>query len=90
MVVRFALTDYVDAALRQAEYEKLEDGTYGGRIPSCEGVIAFDTSLRACEEGLRSTLEDWLLLGLKMSHPLPIIAGIDLNQRPVLEPLDAL
>jgi hypothetical protein len=29
---------------------------------------------------LRSALEDWVLVGLKLGHTLPVIAGIDLNQ----------
>ncbi|HUV81460.1 MAG TPA: hypothetical protein VMW53_00060 [archaeon] len=29
-----------------------------------------------------STLEDWILLGLKLHHPLPVIAGIDLKWKP--------
>jgi hypothetical protein len=34
---------------------------------------------------LRSTLEDWILLGLKLTHPLPVIGGIDLNEVPTCE-----
>src|SRR5215475_2832432 len=36
-----------------------------------------------CEEELRSTLEDWVLLGLKLRHRLPVIGNIDLNKEPV-------
>ena len=36
--------------------------------------------LKQCERELRSTLEDWLLLGLKMGHPLPVVRDIDLNR----------
>lgn len=46
--------------------------------------------LRECERELRSTLEDWLLIGLKLGHPLPIINGIDLNQAPSHEQMDAV
>ncbi|MBI1927867.1 type II toxin-antitoxin system HicB family antitoxin [Candidatus Poribacteria bacterium] len=67
--------------MAQATYDKLEDGTYGGRIPACTGVVAFGTTLRECEDELRSTLEDWILVGLKLGHPLPVIARIDLNKR---------
>lgn len=74
----------------EAIYEKLEDGTYAGRIPSCEGVVAFGGSLRECEEELRSTLEDWTLVGLRLKHPLPILKGIDLNKEPTREPVDAV
>jgi predicted RNase H-like HicB family nuclease len=87
---RYILSDYVAEALAQAVYEKLEDGSYAGRIPSCQGVVAFGTSLRECENELHSTLEDWILVGLHLKHLLPAMAGIDLNQEPVREPVDAV
>ena len=90
MAPRFVLSEYVEEALAQAAFEKLEDGSYAGRIPPCAGVVAFATSLRECEYELRSTLEDWILLGLQLKHPLPVIAGIDLNREPLREPVDAL
>ena len=90
MSVRFILSDYLAAAMAEAVYEKLEDGTYAGRIPSCQGVIAFGTSLRECEEELRSTLEDWILVGFRLKHPLPVVKGIDLNKEPSREQVDAV
>jgi len=87
---RFVLTDYVESALAQAVYDKLEDDTYAGRIPACTGVLSFGSSLKECEDELRSTLEDWVLVGLKLGHPLPVIGEIDLNRAPVHEPVDAL
>jgi len=74
----------------EAVYDKLEDGTFVGRIPPCKGVIAFATTLRQCEEELRSTLEDWILVGLKLGHPLPVIAHIDLNKRPTYESMETV
>ena len=82
MTAQFILTDYVDRAMAQAVYDKLEDGTFAGKIPSCLGVVAFAETLRDCETELHSVLEDWLLVGLKMKHTLPVIDGIDLNQEP--------
>jgi len=90
MVVRFILTDYINLVLAQAVYDKLEDGTFSGRIPSCIGVVAFSTTLQQCEAELRSTLEDWVLLGLKLGHRLPVIADIDLNKEPQREPVEAV
>lgn len=78
----FTLTDYIDYAMACAEYDKLEDDTFAGRIPKCKGVIAFSKSLRNCEDQLRSVLEDWIIVGLKLGHRLPIIKGISLNRRP--------
>ena len=80
MVVRFILTDYLNQALAKAIYDKLDDGTFGGRIPACAGVVAFAPTLSECEAELRSTLEDWILVGLKLGHHLPVISGIDLNK----------
>ena len=82
MAIRYVLSDYVENAMAHASYEKLEDGSYAGRIPSCKGVVAFGVSLRKCEEELRSTLEDWILVGLKLGHRLPVIGGVDLNKEP--------
>lgn len=90
MEIRFVLSDYVEQAMAQAVYDKLEDRTFAGRILPCPGVVAFGVTLRECEAELRSTLEDWILVGLKLRHPLPIIAGIDLNEEPVLEPLETV
>jgi len=75
-----ALSSYIEAAMEQASYEKLEDNTYGGEIPGLEGVIAFGPTLRQCERELRSTLEDWILVGFHLGHTLPVLAGIDLNK----------
>jgi predicted RNase H-like HicB family nuclease len=70
MTGQFILSDYLNLALAQAEYDKLEDHTYFGRIPSCKGVVAFARTLRECEDELRSVLEEWVLLGLKLGHSL--------------------
>lgn len=86
----YVLTDYLEQALAMAVYDKLDDGTFAGRIPPCKGVVAFGTSLRECEHLLRSTLEDWLLLGLRLRHTLPVLAGIDLNQELTREPLGTM
>jgi predicted RNase H-like HicB family nuclease len=87
---RFILTDYVESALSRSRFEKLDDGSYAGRIPECRGVVSFGADLGACKDELRSTLEDWLLVGSKLGHTLPVVAGINLNHIPSHEPVDAL
>ena len=67
------LNDYMEAALRQAHYDKLEDGTFIGRILGCAGVVAFAKTLPECERELRSTLDDWISVGLELGHPLPVM-----------------
>jgi predicted RNase H-like HicB family nuclease len=88
--MRYVLSDYLNAAMSDAAFDKLEDGTFVGRVPSCQGVVAFAISLKECEEELRSTLEDWVLLGLRLKHPMPILGGIDLNREPAREPVDTV
>lgn len=90
MNVAYILSEYINDAMAQAEYDKLEDKSFAGRIPSCTGVIAFGATLRECEDDLRSTLEDWLLVGLKLKHELPVINGIDLNREPEYESVESV
>jgi predicted RNase H-like HicB family nuclease len=76
----FPITAYIEAALELARYDKLDDGSFAGEIPKLKGVSAFGRTLRECENELRSTLEDWILVGLRLGHKLPVLAGIDLNK----------
>ena len=64
--------------------------TFAGRIPPCKGVVAFAASLAECQNELRSVLEDWILVGIKLGHRLPVLGDIDLNREPEREPVDAL
>ena len=82
MAARYVLSEYVERAMAKAAFDKLEDGTYVGHIPACPGVVAFGVSLRECEAELQPTLENWILLSLGLAHPLPVLAGIELNREP--------
>ena len=90
MAIRYVLSDYLEQAMAEALYDKLEDGSFSARIPPCKGVVAFGKTLRECESELRSTLEDWILVGLKLGHKLPILSGIDLNRVPLREHMDTV
>ena len=86
----FPLTDYIQQAMSQAVFEDLGDGTFGGTIPPCWGVIAFGDTVSECRAELQSALEDWMLVGLKLGHPLPVVSGIDLNLEELREPVESL
>ncbi len=90
MDAQYILSDYIDRAMGHAEYDKLEDNSFAGRIASCKGVLAFGATLKECEGELRSTLEDWILVGLKLGHSLPVLDGIDLNKEPEYEPVESV
>jgi predicted RNase H-like HicB family nuclease len=80
------LTEYIEAAMREAVYDKPEDGTYCGKIRECPGTIAFGETLYECQIQLRSVLEGWLLVKIRHGDHLAIIDGLDLNKGiPALE-----
>ena len=57
--------------MSSATFEKLDDGTFAGGIPACQGIVAFGSTLMECQRLLQSTLEDWLLLGLRTGPASP-------------------
>ena len=82
------LTKYIQAAMRRARYEMIEDAKpFYGSIPECPGVWASGRTLEECREELQSVLEDWIVLGLRLGHPLPVIDGIAVASEKV-EPID--
>ena len=72
------LSKYIQAAMRLAKYKILEDGTYYGEIPGFQGVLADAENLEDCREQLQEVLEDWILLGVKLGHALPVVDNIRL------------
>jgi predicted RNase H-like HicB family nuclease len=79
------LTEYIRAAMRKAKYELFEDGTFYGEIPGLQGVYANEPTLERCREVLQEVLEEWIVLGLQLNHPLPIVDGIELNEMEMVE-----
>jgi predicted RNase H-like HicB family nuclease len=73
------LIDYINKALSKAEYDKLEDGSFSGRIPQCPGVIAFGNTLFECQKELESVLEGWLIVKIRHGDTLPVIDHLDIN-----------
>lgn len=68
------LTEYIQAAMREAKYEiEPDDGTYYGEIPGFQDVLASATTLEECRDELQSVLEGWIILGLRKGHSLPIV-----------------
>ncbi len=74
------LTEYLEAAMRRANYEILpDDNTFYGDIPGFDGVYANSVNLETCRSELKEVLEEWILLSIFRHLPLPIIDGIDLK-----------
>jgi len=73
------LKDYIEAAIKRAEYKKLDDGTWFGEIPGFQGVWANGEVLELCRMELIEVLEEWLLLKIKDGDSLPIIDGLKIS-----------
>jgi predicted RNase H-like HicB family nuclease len=74
------LTKYIDAAMRRAEYEVVEDdGSIYGHAPDLPGAWANAPTQEACAIELREVVEDWIMLSIADRETLPVINGIDLN-----------
>ena len=72
------ITKYLQAAMALARYEILPDKSYYGEIPGFQGVWANAVSLEQCRAELQEVLEGWLVLGLRLGHPIPVLDGLSL------------
>jgi predicted RNase H-like HicB family nuclease len=76
------LTKYIEAAMAKATYEIMEDGDFFGEIPGFQGVFGSGSSLKACQDQLKSVLEGWIVLGLWQNDPdIPVVDRISLIPR---------
>ena len=74
------LTKYIQAAMRKAEYEILQDdGSFYGHVPELQGAWANADSLEACRQELAEVVEDWILLGIADHDTLPVLDGVELK-----------
>ncbi len=77
------LTDYFDAAMKRAIYQKLADGFWFGEIPNFPGLWADELTREEVKKELSSALEDWIVMNIAEGESIPILDGIDLNVRDV-------
>jgi len=56
------LTDYLHAAMRHAEYERLEDGSWYAHIPGLPGLWANEPNIEDTRNDLLAALDDWLFV----------------------------
>jgi predicted RNase H-like HicB family nuclease len=74
------LTAYLDAAMRHAAYEQLEDDEgWFATIRDFPGLWASGKTVEDTRDELRSALEGWIILALRQGERLPLLDGIDLT-----------
>ncbi|MFZ0790089.1 MAG: type II toxin-antitoxin system HicB family antitoxin [Chromatiaceae bacterium] len=76
------LTEYIEEALRRARYELIEDPEtpFYGEVPELPGVWASGTTLEACRQALKETVEGWILLSVKRSLPIPRLGDLEIAE----------
>ncbi len=66
------ITEYIQAAMEKATYEIIKDEEpYFAKIPELQGVWASGKTLEECRKNLREVLEEWIVLSIKKSLPIP-------------------
>jgi predicted RNase H-like HicB family nuclease len=72
--------EYIAAALERAKYEAIDDPEpYYASVPGLQGVWATGKTVEECRKELISTIEEWIVLGLRMGHPITPIDGQAIN-----------
>ena len=80
------LIQYIQAAMRQAKYEILnDDKSFYGEIPGFQGVYANAETLEDCRNELAEVLEGWIFLHLADNTPLPVVNGLKLSVEKIPE-----
>ena len=70
------LSEYIQAAMKRAQYELMEDGRFFGTIKKLKGLWADGDTLEVCRLNLLDTLEDWLFISIRERISIPVIDGI--------------
>lgn len=78
------LLEYMEKAIKKAEYKKLENNTWFGEIPGFQGVWANGNTLEECRSELVEVLEEWIMLKIRDNESIPEINGLTLSVRKVV------
>ena len=77
-----ALSAYVRAAIKRAQCDWLaESQEYFCAVPELQGAWSTGKSKDEARSELSEVIGDWVQLGLRLHHYIPIVEGIDLNPR---------
>jgi predicted RNase H-like HicB family nuclease len=73
----------MEEAMRRAEYERMEDGTFFAHVPGFEGLWASGRAIEDAREELWQALDGWIYTtGYQGKTRLPDLNGTSLNVPP--------
>lgn len=73
--------EYIQAALERAVYKTLkgEDEPIFVSVPELPGAWATGKTVEEARKELIEVIEEWILLGVRLGHPIPTIGGHTIN-----------
>jgi len=80
-ILSFSLLRYVEAALRQAEYERDENGVIIAQVPGASGFFAQGETFEDARLNLRDVIEGNVLLALQLGFPIPPVPGVEIEEQ---------
>ena len=69
------LAEYINKAIEEAEFERMENGRYFGKASKFKGLWAEGKTTDDCRYELTEALESWILLAIKFRDPIPVLSG---------------
>lgn len=76
----FSLSEYLDAALGLAEYERGDTGSIFAIVPDKKGFFSQGDTFEEARENLRDAIEGNVLLSLQLGISIPEIDGIEIHE----------
>ena len=82
-VKTFSLLQYIEAALKVAEYEKDESGGIVVSVPGTSGFFAQGETHEDARENLKEVIENVVILRLQLGWEIPTIPGVVIKEEDV-------
>lgn len=76
----FALSKYVEAALKQAEDEKDENGVVIAKVPGASGFFAQADTFEEARANLQDVIEGNVILALQLGLEILKIEGVEIKK----------
>jgi predicted RNase H-like HicB family nuclease len=77
--------EYLNAAMKKAQFEPMENGAYFGSIAGFDGLWATGPTREDAERDLYSALDGWVDVHLRVGRQsIPMVEGVDLYSLPKL------
>ena len=81
-----SLSDYVEGALKRAEYSRDENGVVIGKVPGLAGFFAQGDSFEDARENLKDVIEGNILLALQLGLEIPSLEGVEIEDVEIKAP----